>query len=62
MVKTSPSNAGLPVQRVQVQFLVRGLRYHVPKNQDAEQKQCCKKFNEDFKNDPHQKILKRELY
>ena len=42
MVKTSPSNAGLPVQRVQVQFLVRGLRYHVPKNQDAEQKQCCK--------------------
>ena len=26
-----------------------------PKNQDITQKQCCKKFNKDFKNSPHKK-------
>ena len=51
----------LPMQGVQVQFLVGELRPHTPrsqKNQNMEQKQCCNQFNKDCKNDPHQKILK----
>ena len=28
-----------------------------PKNQNIKQKQCCNKFNKDFKNGPHQKNL-----
>ena len=41
--------------RVWAQFLVWELRTHVsqPKNQNIKQKQCCNKFNKDFKNGPH---------
>ena len=30
-----------------------------PRNQNTEQKQCCNKFNKDFKNGPHKKIFKK---
>ena len=33
-----------------------------PKNQNVKQKQYCNKFNEDFKNGPHQKSLKKEKF
>ena len=35
-----------------------------PKNQNIKQKQCCSKFNEDFKNGPHpkKKNLKKKTY
>ena len=34
-----------------------------PKNQNIKQKQYCSKFNEDFKNGPHQKkTLKKSCY
>ena len=31
-----------------------------PKNQNIKQKQYCNKFNKDFKNGPHQKVLKKK--
>ena len=31
-----------------------------PKNQNIKQKQYCNRFNKDFKNGPHQKILKKK--
>ena len=31
-----------------------------PKNQNIKQKQCCNKFNKDFKNGPHPE--KKEIY
>ena len=31
-----------------------------PKNQNIKQKQYCNKFSRDFKNCPHQKILKKK--
>ena len=48
------------MQGVRVQFLVVKLRCHMPmgkkkkkkKTQNIKQKQCCKKFNKDFKNGP----------
>ena len=52
-VKTSPSNAG-----VAGGSLVSKLRSHMAhgqKSQNIKQKQDCNKFNEDFKNGPHQK-------
>ena len=58
MVKTSPSNAGCAGS-----IPVRKLRSHSalgPKNQNTKQKQYCNEFNKDFKNGPHQKILKRK--
>ena len=30
-----------------------------PENQNTKEKQCCNKFNKDFKNGPHQKILRK---
>ena len=48
----------LPMQEEWVQSLVRELRYHMPcdqKKKKIKQKQYCNKFNEDFKNSPHQK-------
>lgn len=45
----------LPVQQVQVWSLVGKLGSHMPCSQKAttEQKQCCKKFNKDFKKVVH---------
>ena len=58
MVKTSPSNEGGV-------GLIPGWGAKIPhasqsKNQNIKQKQCCNKFNKDFKIGPHQKILKKE--
>ena len=55
-VKTSPSNAG-------VAGLIPGWGTKIPhvsgpKSQNVNQKQNCDKFSKDFKNGPHQKILK----
>ena len=55
VVKTSPSNAGcagsIPGRGAKIPYA------SWPKNQNIKQKQYCKKFNEDFKNGPHQKNL-----
>ena len=51
-VKTSPSSAGAVGS-----VLVEEIRSHKPcsrRNQSINQKQYCSKFNEDFKNGPHQ--------
>ena len=51
------------MQGVWVQSLVGELRSHRPrgqKKQNIKQKQYCNKFNEDFKNGPHQKNLKKK--
>ena len=51
----------LQIQEVQVQSLIGELRSHMPrgqKYQNIKQKQCCNKFNKDFKDGPHQKISK----
>ena len=32
------------------------------KNQNIKQKQCCNKFNKDFKNDTHKKKLKKIFF
>ena len=58
MVETSPSNAG-------GEGLIPGWggkipRASGPKNQNMKQKHDCKKLNKDFKNCPHQKILKKK--
>ena len=57
----------LPVQGVQVQVLISELRSHKRHSQKpeyAQQKQCCNKFNKDFKIGPHQQqqknLLKKE--
>ena len=53
------SGLRLPMQGVQVRSLVGELRSHMPQN--MERKQCCDKFNKDFKNGPHQiKSLKKK--
>jgi len=42
----------LPMQGVQVQSLIRDLRFHMPwrpKIQNIKQKQYCNKFNKDLK-------------
>ena len=58
MVKTSPSNAGgsgsIPGRGAKI------LHASGPKNQNIKQKHYCNKFNKDFKNGPHQKILKKK--
>ena len=41
-----------------VQWLTLHLLMQVPKTQNIKQKQYCNKFNKDFKNGPHQKIIK----
>ena len=58
VVKTSPSNAWCV-------GLIPGRGAKIPhawwpKNQNIKQKQYCNKFNKDFKNGPHQKILKKK--
>ena len=58
MVKTPHSNAGgegsIPGQGAKIP--------HASwlKNQNIKKKQYCNKFNKDFKNDLHQKILKKK--
>ena len=56
MVKTLPSNVGdagsIPGQGAEIPHASR------PKNQNIKQKQYCNKFNKDFKNGPHKKIIK----
>ena len=58
MVKTSPSNAesigSMPGQGAKIPHASG------PKNQNINQKQYCNKFNKDFKNGPHQKLLKKK--
>ena len=52
----------LPMQGVQVQSLVGelGIPHDLwPKSQNTEQKQCCNKFNKDFKNGPAQNKTKQ---
>ena len=46
-----------------VQSLVREMRPHMPRGQKAKpkQKQSCNMFNKDFKNGPHEKILKKDF-
>ena len=59
---------GGPVVKVSNEWVVgsipgRGAKIpHVsgPKNQNIKQKQYCNKFNKDFKNDPHKRILKKK--
>ena len=46
----------LPMQGVQVQSLVRKLRFH-EKIKHIKQKQYHNKFNKDYKSGPHQKKL-----
>ena len=46
----------LPMQGVQVQSLVRKLRFH-EKIKHIKQKQYYNNFNKDFKSGPHQKKL-----
>ena len=41
-----------------VQWLTLHLLMQVPKTQNTKQRQYCNKFNKDFKNGPHQKIIK----
>ena len=51
------------MQGVQVQSLVGelGIPHDLwPKSQNTEQKQCCNKFNKDFKNVPPQKKKKKK--
>ena len=56
MVGTSPSNAvgagSIPGHGARIPHASR------PKNQNIKQKQCCNKFNKDFKIGPHQKKKK----
>ena len=41
--------------------LIPGWRRKIPHaNQNIKQKQYCNKFNKDFKNGPHQKVLKKK--
>ena len=55
VVKTLLSNAGgvglIPTQGAKIPHAPW------PKNQSIKQKQYCHKFNEDFKNGPHQKKI-----
>ena len=52
VVKSSPSSAGneglIPGQRVKIAH-ASGLK----PSKNIKQKQCCNKFNKDFKNSPH---------
>ena len=46
----------LPMQGVQVQFLIRELRSYMPqgqKKQNKKQKQYCTKFSKGFEKSPH---------
>ena len=58
VVKTSPSNAGgmgsIPGWGPKIPHA------SWPKNQNIKQRKYCNKFHKDFKNGPHQKILKKK--
>ena len=59
MVKTSPSNTrgcagSIPGRGAKIP------RASQPKNQNIEQKQYCNKFNNGFKNGPHQNNLEKK--
>ena len=58
MVKTSPSNAGgvgsTTGQGAKISHALQ------PKN-TKKQKQCCSKFNKNFRDGPHQKKKKKKL-
>ena len=58
MDKTLPSSAGgmglMPGQGFKIPHASR------PKERNIKQKQCCNKFNKDFKNGSHQKKKKKE--
>ena len=58
VVNTSPSNAG-GVGSI-LGWGAKISHASGPKNQNIKQKQYCNKFNKDFKNGPHQKILKKK--
>ena len=55
MVKTLPSNAGgagsIPGRGARIPHAAG------PKNQNIKQRQHCNKFNKNFKNGPHHKIV-----
>ena len=53
----------LPMQGVQVQSLVRELRFHMPLGQESKHKHkpYCNKFNKGFKNGPHWEKKKKTL-
>ena len=50
------------MQGLGVQSLVEELRSHISCGQKTKekQKQCCNKFNEDFKSDPYQEQQKKK--
>ena len=58
-VKTSPSNAwgtgSIPSWEAKISHAPW------PKKQNMKQKQYCNRFNKDFKNGSHKKILKKKL-
>ena len=58
MVKTSPYNVGgaglIPGWGAKIPHALG------PKTQNIKQEQYCNKFNKEFKNCPHQKILKKK--
>ena len=58
MINTLPSNAGgvglIPGRGAKIPHASG------PKHQSIKQKQYCNKFSKDFKNGPHQKILKKK--
>ena len=60
MVKILPSNARdmslIPGSGANILYALW------PENQNIKQKQYCNKFNEDFKNGPHQRIKIKRLY
>ena len=53
----------LPMQGVQVQSLVRELRFHMPLGQESKHKHkpYCNKFNKGFKNGPHWEKKKKNF-
>ena len=59
MAKALPSSAGvvglIPGQGAKILHALQ------LKSQNIKQKQCCNKFNKDFKNDPHPKNKKLDL-
>ena len=60
VVKTSPSNAGgagsIPGRGAEIPHA------SCPKNQNIKWKQYCSKFSKNFKDDPHQKNLKKNMF
>ena len=59
MVKTSSSNAGGAGSIADWGGKIS--HGSGPKIQNVKQKQCCNKFNKDFKNSPHQKTKQKKM-